>query len=75
MNIIAVVRAAVPSMMAGLLVGCGLAGTGAASTTAGAASAEQAEQAGQQLERTRDALDAAQKDAADARARAEELSQ
>ena len=57
------------------LAGCGLAETGAAAGAAGAASAEQVEQVEQQLERTREAIDAAQKSAADARAKAEEMSQ
>ncbi len=54
-----------------LLAGCGLAGTGGAAAIDGATSARQAEAAQQQLDKVRSDLDAAQKTAADARAKAE----
>ena len=57
------------------LSGCGLAGMGGAAATEGAASAQQASAAQQQLDKVRTDLDAAQKAAADTRAKAEAESQ
>lgn len=53
------------------LSGCGLAATSGAAATNGAAAAAQAEAAHQTLDKVRSDLDAAEKTAADARARAE----
>ena len=68
-------RMVVVSVVAVTLGGCGLAGTGGAAATQGAAAAQQAEDAHRQLDKVRSDLDAAQKSAADARARAEADSQ
>jgi hypothetical protein len=61
------VRLIVVMIAPGLLVGCGLAGTGGTAAVHGAATAEETKAAGKQLDKVQADVDAAQKKAAEVR--------
>jgi hypothetical protein len=61
------VRLIFAMIAAGMLVGCGLAGTGGAAAVHGAATAEEAKAAGKQLDKVEADVDAAHKKAAEVR--------
>jgi hypothetical protein len=64
-------RLIVPIFAAGLLAGCGLAGTGGAAAVNGVTAAEEAKAAQQTLDKVQADVDAAQKKAAEMRDAAE----
>ncbi len=66
-----IVQLAIPVMVAGLLAGCGLAGTAVATGTGAAAEVQQAQQAKQTEDRVKRELDQAQQAAAQQRSDAE----